>query len=205
MGSRLQSSHDFRYFHVLLCLVVVMRILIHSWPLRLSTKVHCRWGPHVVSFLGSEMVRIQHALRLSCNWLQVIFYIKPALECVSRKASGCNVKDLLGIRIPSTETSIIPFAFEGCLCLLRLVIPKSVTQIGSGAFACCSSLTSLTIPESANITMGEDAFRDCSSLRSLTIPKSVTQIGYGAFDGCSSLMTIPESANIKYKYYIINY
>lgn len=200
MGSRLQSSHDFRYFHVLLCLVVVMRILIHSWP------GLCKVGPAAqyqsplslrsscCFFLGVRMVRIQHALRLFCNWLQVIFYIKPALECVSRKASGCNVKDLLDIRIPSTETSIIPFAFEGCLCLLRLVIPKSVTQIGSGAFAGCRSLMSLTIPESANI--GEDAFRDCSSLRTLTIPKSVTQIGYGAFHGCSSLMTIPESANI---------
>ena len=114
--------------------------------------------------------------------VQVIFYVKPAIECVN--AFGHTVEELRDVRIPSTETSIQTGAFEGCACLLRLVIPESVTWIGDNAFSGCSSLTSLTIPESVT-QIG--AFQNCSSLTSLTIPASVTQIRHKAFSGCSSL------------------
>ena len=122
--------------------------------------------------------------------VQVIFYVKPANECVNK--FGHRVTELRDVRIPSTETSIQEDAFEGCACLLRLVIPESVTWIGDHAG--CSSLTSLTIPGFVT-QIGDGAFRACSSLTSLTIPKSVTQIRYKAFSGCSSLtsLTIPES------------
>ena len=64
--------------------------------------------------------------------VQVIFNVKPALECASR--SGNRVADLRDIRIPSTERFIRPHAFEECHRLLRVVIPDSVTQIGRYAF-----------------------------------------------------------------------
>ena len=108
--------------------------------------------------------------------VQVIFYVKPAIECVNK--FGHRVTELRDVRIPSTETSIQEDAFEGCACLLRLVIPESVTWIGDHAG--CSSLTSLTIPGFVT-QIGDGAFRACSSLTSLTIPKSVTQIRYKAF------------------------
>ena len=124
--------------------------------------------------------------------LQVVFYVKPALECASK--SGHRFEDLRDIRIPRTETIIQPHAFQHCGCLLRLVIPESVTRIGGYAFSGCTSLTSLTMPESVT-WIGECAFDGCSSLAGFTIPESVTQIGGGAFAGCSSLtsLTIPES------------
>ena len=128
----------------------------------------------------------------SWNCLQVVFYVKPALECAS--ASGHNVQEVRDVRIPNTETFIRPAAFTGCGSLLRLVIPESVTQIGPSAFQNCSSLTSLTIPGSVT-QIGHTAFAGCSLLTSLTIPQSVSQIGHHAFAGCSSLtsLTIPES------------
>ncbi|CAL1131578.1 unnamed protein product [Cladocopium goreaui] len=159
--------------------------------------------------LNDLQMTVSDSILDSAN-VQVIFYVKPANECVNK--FGHRVTELRDVRIPSTETSIQEDAFEGCACLLRLVIPigdgafracssltsltipKSVTQIRYKAFSGCSSLTSLTIPESVT-QIGDGAFRYCTSLTSLTIPKSVTQIGDHAFTGCSSLksLTIPDS------------
>eukprot|EP00435_Cladocopium_sp_Y103_P065802 s106_g27.t2 len=124
--------------------------------------------------------------------VQVVFYVKPALEWVN--AFGCNVQEVRDVRIPNTQIRIRPSAFSGCHCLLRLVIPESVTAIGDSAFRDCSSLQSLVIPESV-IQIGNHAFRDCTSLTSLTIPKCLTRTGHYAFAGCSSLtsLTMPES------------
>ena len=165
--------------------------------------------------LNDLQMTVSDSILDSAN-VQVIFYVKPAIECVN--AFRHSVKELRDVRIPSTKiTSIQPYAFQHCKYLLRLVIPESVTWIEQFAFEGCSSLTSLTIPESVtqigpyafsgcsslkslklpeSVTrIGDRAFRDCTSLTSLTIPESVTQIGDSAFAGCASLtsLTIPES------------
>ena len=141
--------------------------------------------------LNDLQTTVSESILDSAN-MQVIFYVKPAIQCVNRY--GHMVAELRDVRIPSTQTFIGPQAFTGCHCLLRLVIPESVTDIGDFAFAVCTSLTSLTIPESVT-QIGDCAFACCSSLTSLTIPASVTRIGDFAFDECSSLtsLTIPES------------
>ena len=120
--------------------------------------------------LNDLQMTVSDSILDSAN-VQVIFYVKPAIECVNRV--GRKVKELRDVRIPSTETSIQTGAFEGCACLLRLVIPESVTRIGYNAFS------------------------DCSSLTSLTIPASVTQIGHKAFSGCSSLTSLTDSGMVK--------
>ena len=95
--------------------------------------------------LNDLQMTVSDSMLDSAN-LQVIFYVKPAIECVN--AFGHTVKELRDVRIPSTTTYIQPHAFQHCKYLLRLVIPESVTWIGDNAFSGCSSLTSLTIPES---------------------------------------------------------
>ena len=141
--------------------------------------------------LNDLQMTVSDSMLDSAN-LQVIFYVKPATECVN--AFGHTVKELRDVRIPSTTTYIQPHAFQHCKYLLRLVIPESVTWIAKFAFEDCSSLTSLTIPESVT-QIGPYAFSGCSSLKSLNIPESVTQIGGSAFRDCTSLtsLTIPES------------
>ena len=98
------------------------------------------------------------------------------------------------VEIPTTVTTINPYAFYSAKFLMSISIPNSVTSIGESAFCKCSSLTSVIIPDAVT-TIGDDAFCKCSSLTSVTIPNSVTSIGAGAFYGCSSLtsVTIPNS------------
>ena len=101
---------------------------------------------------------------------------------------------LTSITIPSSVTSIGNDAFEGCSGLTSITIPSSVTSIGDYAFYRCSGLTSITIPSSVT-SIGQEAFKGCSGLTSITIPSSVTSIGNSAFSGCSGLtsITIPSS------------
>ena len=141
--------------------------------------------------LNDLQMSVSESIVDSAN-LQVVFYVKPAIECVN--AFGHTVEELRDVRIPSTKTSIQPHAFQHCKYLLRLVIPESVTWIGDNAFSGCSSLMSLTIPESVT-QIGVYAFAGCSSLTSLTIPESVTKLGSCAFLACTSLtsLTIPKS------------
>ena len=98
------------------------------------------------------------------------------------------------VEIPTTVTTINPYAFYSAKFLMSISIPNSVTSIGESAFCKCSSLTSVIIPDAVT-TIGDDAFCKCSSLTSVTIPNSVTTIGDDAFYGCSSLtsVTIPNS------------
>ena len=127
--------------------------------------------------LNDLQMTVSDSILDSAN-VQVIFYVKPAIECVNK--FGREVKELRDVRIPSTETSIQTHAFQHCKYLLQLVIPESVTQIGEYAFDGCSSLRSLTIPGSVT-QIGEYAFDGCSSLKSLKIPESVTQIADQCF------------------------
>ena len=149
--------------------------------------------------------------------VQVVFSMKPTVECASAAESGYPRHNLFDVKIPDGVTRIDDYAFAGCDSLVRVTIPHSVTDIGESAFFVCSSLTSLTIPNSVrqigispfrlcksltrviipqSVTIIEqEAFQACFSLTSVVIPQSVTDIGAGAFLECSSLrsVTIPDS------------
>ena len=105
-----------------------------------------------------------------------------------------GLKELKGITIPDSVTSIGYCAFYRCSGLTSIVLPDSVISIGESAFYRCSGLTSIVLPDSV-ISIGERAFSGCSGLTSVVMPDSVTSIGYGAFSGCSGLtsITIPDS------------
>ena len=81
--------------------------------------------------LNDLQMTVSESILDSAN-LQVVFYVKPTIECVN--TFGHKVEDLCDIRIPSTETFIQPGAFTGCHCLLRVIIPESVTEIRHHAF-----------------------------------------------------------------------
>ena len=144
--------------------------------------------------LNDLQTTVSESILDSAN-MQVIFYVKPAIQCVNRY--GHMVAELHDVRIPSTQAFIGPQAFAGCHCLLRLVIPESVTDIGDFAFAVCTSLTSLTIPKSVT-QIGDSAFEGCSSLMSLTIPHSVRKIGlvFEKFAASRSLCFSAASRNV---------
>lgn len=91
--------------------------------------------------------------------------------------------------IPSSVTSIGPWAFEKCSELQTLVIPQGVTSIGELAFAGCEGLVSVTIPNSVS-SIGKQAFEYCRSMSSITIPEGVTAIEDNTFTDCFSLSLV---------------
>ena len=70
--------------------------------------------------LNDLQMTVSDSMLDSAN-LQVIFYVKPAIECVN--AFGHTVKELRDVRIPSTTTYIQPHAFQHCKYLLRRGYP----------------------------------------------------------------------------------
>ena len=91
--------------------------------------------------------------------------------------------------IPSSVTSIAPYAFSGCLALKSIIIPSSMRQIPDYGFSGCSSLVSIEIPDTIS-SLGSYAFQGCSSLASIAIPTTITAIPYGCFEGCESLASV---------------
>ena len=103
-------------------------------------------------------------------------------------------EEITELVIPSTVTSIRPYAFYYCSGLTSVTIGNNVTSIGDAAFGMCSGLTSVTIDNSVT-SIGNSAFYRCSGLTSVTIGNSVTSIGENAFSYCDGLtsVTIPNS------------
>jgi hypothetical protein len=98
--------------------------------------------------------------------------------------NGCA--GLTGLTIPSTVTTMDPYAFSNCAGLTGVTIPASIGSISFQAFANCIHLESLDIPEGITAIEG-NAFFSCTALESLTIPGTVVSIGDSAFFLCTSL------------------
>ena len=96
---------------------------------------------------------------------QIISYIEDQL------AFGCS-----GSVVPSSVTSIGPYAFRACRTLKSIVIPEGVTTIEYHCFV-------------------------QSGIESLTLPSTLTQIGHAAFHSCASLLDVYayfDPANVTY-------
>lgn len=105
-------------------------------------------------------------------------------------------KELTGVEIPNSITTIGEYTFQSCSSLKSVVIPNSVTTIGLCAFYDCSSLPSVEIPSSVT-TIGDGAFYNCRSLESVEMPNTVTTIGGGAFCGCENLKMLTIGENVR--------
>lgn len=127
-------------------------------------------------------------------------------------SSSNTMNYLRFVKIPSSVTTINPYAFRECYSLTDVVIPDSVTSIGGSAFFDCYSLDSIYLPNSIT-SIGDSAFQNCYSLKNITlpdalrtietyllwqcyslayivIPKSVTSVGDSAFRLCYSLSDV---------------
>lgn len=101
--------------------------------------------------------------------------------------------------IPSTVTTIAPYAFSFGATPNHLVIPKSVTNLDYRSFYMCYNLAKIEV-ESGNPVF--DSRDNCNAIietasnnlvlgcASTIIPNSVTGIGDNAFYGCSELKAI---------------
>ena len=106
-------------------------------------------------------------------------------------------KNITGVTIPNSVTSIGDRAFYKCESLESVVIPDSITSIGNWTFTNCKSLENVTLPNTIT-SIGDYAFKDCDSLKNITIPESVTSIGGYAFASCDYLSSfvIPEGVTL---------
>ena len=99
--------------------------------------------------------------------------------------------------MPSTVSTIAPYAFWGYRNLESVSISGNVSDISAYAFSYCSNLKFVNIPYSIR-RIGLKAFENCIRLRKITIPVSVNSIHKTAFDGCTKLtIDAPEGSTAK--------
>ena len=140
---------------------------------------------------------------------------------ISGAFAGCE--KLTTVILPSSVTTIGPYAFHGCnnLTSIDLSACKNLATIHIGAFQNCASLASIDLSGCTSLesirnnafqsctnlasinlsgctrleSIGHDAFAN-SGLTSITLPASLTTIDFNAFRGCSSLTSITLPASL---------
>lgn len=170
---------------------------------------------------GSQFIISEDGTLVRCLQYSGEVVVPDGVKAIGGDASaGVFVynKDITGVTIPDSVTTIGAGAFRGCSGLESVTIPDGVTEIGRLAFRGCAGLKSITIPKSVkrigieafykcsgladvkmqygvtNIDCG--AFRDCVALESISVPDSVTRIGDSAFRGCKELKSAKLSENL---------
>ncbi|MDD4822410.1 MAG: leucine-rich repeat domain-containing protein [Bacteroidales bacterium] len=98
-------------------------------------------------------------------------------------------RDMTSITIPSSVETICRGAFQSCNGVTSIQIPASVKTIEEQAFYACCYIESWVLPEGLQ-TIGKNAFNWNFSMTSLTIPSTVTSIGDGAFALCYALSSL---------------
>ncbi len=106
-------------------------------------------------------------------------------------------KSISGFVVPSTVTTIGPYAFAGCDLSDGFVLPDTVTEIGDHAFSECSLPDDFIIPDSLDY-IPDYAFYNCTNMTEFTIRSHIVRIGKSAFEGCTGLteITIPDNVTV---------
>lgn len=117
------------------------------------------------------------------------------------------------IKLPSTCTSIGPYAFVGCPELANIEWPNgcnlkfideqafkgtkiatfrisSLYDMGTSVFENCAALTNVDFTGCKLQIIKTACFKNCTSLTSVTLPSKITDIYGEAFYGCTSLKSI---------------
>ena len=85
-------------------------------------------------------------------------------------------------------TTIADGAFLGCKDVTGVSVPDSVTSIGEYAFYQCDNLARVSFGDGSRLAgIGEYAFKDCTGLKEIGIPATVSYYGNYAFDGCNAV------------------
>ncbi len=96
---------------------------------------------------------------------------------------------LKSLILPSSITSIGPYALHYCSGITSITIPLGIKNIGQMAFSFCKGLTEITFSSSVE-SIGAYAFYGCNGLSSITLSSSVTTIGPYTFAYCSGLTSV---------------
>ncbi len=156
--------------------------------------------------VGAGRVRLMEGKQASGNLVIPEMVKKPGTQkeyrvvSIEGRAFASN-KNLTGITLPSSLTSIGTYAFSGCSALTgNLVLPEGLAELGDYAFQSCAGLSGdIRLPDSL-LNIGISAFYGCSGFNgSLVLPGNLTYLGKSTFDGCSGLqgtVLLPDSLNV---------
>ena len=101
--------------------------------------------------------------------------------------SGCTGLQSIG----NSSDFLMSGAFAGCEKLTTVILPSSVTTIGPYAFHGCNSLTSIDLSACKNLaTIHIGAFQNCANLETITLPAGLITIHNSAFQSCTNLASI---------------
>jgi hypothetical protein len=102
------------------------------------------------------------------------------------------------IKIPSSQTHVMPGAFTGCTSLKSVDLTyNTIKYIDTQAFEGCTGMSTITLPDSVT-NIGFAAFANCTSLAFVHIPATIVDIDLNAFYRCTSLKSLDFAGNATY-------
>ena len=118
------------------------------------------------------------------DWCKITWSKDAVLWRVNKLYFEDSNTPITSIEIPSTVTSIPPYAFSCNYSLTSVKFSESDIIIGESAFAACDNLSNIEFG-SGNTQIGENAFRSCKNLKSIKLPNGI--ISEDAFSYCENL------------------
>lgn len=156
--------------------------------------------PQSVTSIGGQAFNLCYSLaQIVVEEGNPIYDSRNNCNAIIETATNTLLQGSKNTVIPSTVTTIAPYAFSFGATPNHLVIPKSVTNLDYRSFYMCYNLAKIEV-ESGNPVF--DSRDNCNAIietasnnlvlgcASTIIPNSVTGIGDYAFYGCSELKAI---------------
>ncbi|MGN1130362.1 MAG: leucine-rich repeat protein [Ruminococcus sp.] len=150
---------------------------------------HIAYGAFAVSNIGE--INVDENNKNYCS-VDSVIYNKTKTEIVAYPPMR---EDKTSFTVPSTVTSIAPYAFNNCFALTSVTIGKNVKTISDHAFDGAYNLASIKVPSTVT-SVGKAAFINCSSITNANFSANVKSIPSYAFSGCNGLKKITFSNSI---------
>lgn len=120
-------------------------------------------------------------------------HVGANVRLYSMAFAGCY--GLAGITLPSTITSIAPYAFQYCERLPFVTLPSGISKIGDVSCNSCSALIAIAIPNGVT-EINPTAFQSCYNLAAITIPNGVVRIWDTAFQNCNAIASVSVPSSV---------
>ena len=141
--------------------------------------------PYTLKEIGASAFFSNEGIKSVCisdlsAWCKINFEDDTANPLVYSSNLYLNGELVTDLKIPKDITTVLPYAFEGCVSIRNLYIGENVKEIGESSFEDCKNLKCIKIKNGLE-KIPERAFAFSTSLDAIYLPATIKYIDEDAF------------------------